>query len=36
MDYCIYVNNPEKDYTKTLYFAMTDKDNVDIVLNIDV
>ena len=26
------INNPEKHYTKTLYFAMTDKDHVDLVL----
>ena len=29
------INNPEKHYTKTLYFAMTDKDHVDLVLNTD-
>ena len=29
------INNSEKYYTKTLYFAMTDKDNVDLVLNTD-
>ena len=28
-------NNPEKNYTKTLYFAMTDKDHIDFVLNTD-
>ena len=27
------INNPEKYYTKTLYFVMTDKDHVDLVLN---
>ena len=29
------ISNPEKHYTKTLYFAMTDKDHVDLVLNTD-
>ena len=29
------INNPEKQYTKTLYFAPTDKDHVDLVLNTD-
>ena len=29
------INNAEKHYTKTLYFAMTDKDHVDLVLNAD-
>ena len=29
------INNPEKHYTKTIYFAMTDKDHVDLVLNTD-
>ena len=28
-------NNPVKHDTKTLYFAMTDKNHVDLVLNID-
>ena len=27
------INNSEKHYAKTLYFAMTDKDHVDLVLN---
>ena len=31
----VNINNPEKHYTKTLYFAMTDKDHVDLVLNTD-
>ena len=29
------INNPEKHQTKTLYSAMTDKDQVDLVLNTD-
>ena len=29
------INNPERHYTKTLYFAMSDKDHVDLVLNTD-
>ena len=29
------INNPEKHYTKTLYFAMTNKDHVNLVLNTD-
>ena len=29
------INNAEKYYTKTLYFAMTDKDHVNLVLNTD-
>ena len=29
------INNQEKHYTKTLYFATTDKDHVDLVLNTD-
>ena len=29
------ISNPEKHYTKTLYFAMTDKDHVHLVLNTD-
>ena len=29
------ISNPEKHYTKTLYFAATDKDHVDLVLNTD-
>ena len=29
------INNPEKHYTKTLYFTMTDKDHVDLILNTD-
>ena len=29
------INTPKKHYTKTLYFAMTDKDHVDLVLNTD-
>ena len=29
------ISNPEKHYTKTLYFAMSDKDHVDLVLTTD-
>ena len=29
------INNAEKHYTITLYFAMTDTDYVDLVLNTD-
>ena len=29
------INNPEKHYRETLYFAMTNKDHVDLVLNTD-
>ena len=29
------INDPEKHYTKTLHFAMTDTDHVDFVLNTD-
>ena len=28
-------NNPERHYTKNLYFAMTDEDHVHLVLNTD-
>ena len=29
------INNAEKHYSKTLYFVMTDKDHVDLILNTD-
>ena len=29
------ITNPGKHYAKTLYFALTDKDHVDLILNTD-